>query len=77
MPSDFKLFDCGKNFLKNLDATYERVCMENLHGKWDTSKLRYGQACMLKRKEKYYTELSNTITTYNENNNAPLSNKNI
>ena len=25
----FKLFKCGKKFFEKLDATYERVCMEN------------------------------------------------
>ena len=32
---------------------------------------------MLEKKGKYYTELSNTITTFNDNNDAPLSNANI
>ena len=32
---------------------------------------------MLENKEKYYTELSNTITTFNNNNKSPLSNANI
>ena len=44
---------------------------------WDTAVLRYGRACMMDKKEKYYTELSNTITTFNDNNNMPLSNVNI
>ena len=28
VPSYFKLFKCGKNFLIKLDATCERACME-------------------------------------------------
>ena len=32
---------------------------------------------MLEKKEKYYTELGNNITTFNDNNNTPLSNVNI
>ena len=32
---------------------------------------------MLEKKKKYYTELSNTITTFHDNNDAPLSNTNI
>ena len=28
-------------------------------------------------KEKYFTELINTITTFNDNNNTPLSNMNM
>ena len=32
---------------------------------------------MLEKKEKYYTEMSNTITTFNEKNDAPLFNANI
>ena len=43
-PIYFKLFECGKNFMKNIDAEYEQLCMENLLGKWDTENLRYGQA---------------------------------
>ena len=46
----FKLFECGKNFLKNIDATYERACMETLQEKWDMAVLRYGRACMLDKK---------------------------
>ena len=63
--------------LEKLDATYERSCMENLQVKWDTEVLRYGQVCMLDKKENYYMELSNTITTFNDNNNTPLSYMNI
>ena len=51
--------------------------MATLQGKWDTEKLRYGQACMLEKKKNYYRNLSNTITTFNENNGAPLSNAKI
>ena len=32
---------------------------------------------MLEKKRKYYMELSDTITTFDYNNNAPLSNVNI
>ena len=32
---------------------------------------------MLERKENYYTELSNTITTLNDNNKSPLANAKI
>ena len=32
-PRYFKIFECGKKFLKNLDATYEISCMETLQGK--------------------------------------------
>ena len=32
---------------------------------------------MLDPKEKYYTNMSNTITNLNDNNNTPLSNVNI
>ena len=32
---------------------------------------------VLDKKEKHYTEMSNTITTLYENNNMPLSNVNI
>ena len=56
---------------------YERSCMENLQGKWDTEVLRYGGACMLENKEKYYAQLSNTTTNFNANNNTPLSNVKI
>ena len=35
------------------------------------------QACMENSKDKYYTELCNTITDYNERNNMQLSNVNI
>ena len=49
----------------------------NLSGKWYTDKFRYGRACMLEKKGEYYTELSNTITTFNDNNDAPLFNANI
>ena len=42
VPRYFKIFECGKNFLNNLDATYERACMATLQGKWGTEVLRYG-----------------------------------
>ena len=49
----------------------------NFEGKWYTENLRYGRAYMLKNKETYYMELSNNITTFNENNYNPLYNANI
>ena len=49
-PSNFKLFECSKNLLNNIDAMYERACMKTLQGKWDTEKLMYGQACLLEKK---------------------------
>ena len=51
--------------------------MATSQGKWDTEKLRYVLACRLEKKEKDYTKLSNTITTFNENNDTHLSNANI
>ena len=75
--SYFKLFECGKNLLNNIYAMYERACMAMLQEKWDTEKIMYGRACMLDKNEKYYTELSNIITNFNDNNDTPLSNVNI
>ena len=46
-PKYFKLFECGKNFLNNLDATCERAFMATLQKLWVTEVLRYGQACMI------------------------------
>ena len=40
-PSYFKLFECGKNILDNLDNTYEREFITTSQGKWDTVKLRF------------------------------------
>ena len=74
---NFKLFQCSKTFLKNIDATYEQARMSNLQENGDTAKLRYGWACMLEKKGDYYMELSNTITTFNDNNNTPLLNVKI
>ena len=54
----FKLFKCGKTFFNNLDAMYDRACMENA-------------------KYKYWTEMYDTITNYNDWNHTPLSNTNI
>ena len=51
--------------------------METFQGKWDTEVLRYRLPCALKKKEKYYTEMNNTITIFNDNNNMPLSNVKI
>ena len=39
--------------------------------------LSYRRACMLELKEKYYTNLSNTINTFNDSNKLPLSNMKI
>ena len=36
-----------------------------------------GQACMVTSKDKYYMEMWNTLTDYNERNNTPLSSANI
>ena len=66
-----------ENFLNNIDATYERSCMATLQGKWNMELLRYGRACMLEKKEKYYTEISDTSTSFNDNNKSPLSNVKI
>ena len=33
-PGYFKLFECGKQFFNNMDATYERVCMAYQKGKY-------------------------------------------
>ena len=54
-PRYFKLFECGKNFMNNIDTTYERSRMETLQRKRDTENCRYGRACMLENKENYYT----------------------
>ena len=77
VPIYFKLFECGKKFLNNLDATYEQAGMETSQEIWDMAKLSYGRACMLYKKENYYTELSNTKTNFNENTDMPLSNVHI
>ena len=69
----FRLFKCSKNFLNNLDATYERGCLATFPENWNTSVLRYVRSCMLDKKEKYYTKLSNTITNFNDIKNTPLS----
>ena len=57
--------------------TFKLTCMETSQVKWDTENLRCERVCMLDKKENYYTELRNTITTFNYNNNSPLSNANI
>ena len=57
-PRYFNLFECGKNFLNNIDYTCER-------------------ACMATSKDKYYTEMCNTLSDYNDRNNMPLSNAKI
>ena len=38
-PRYFKLFKFNKNFLNNIDTTYERACMATFQGKWDTESL--------------------------------------
>ena len=76
-PRYFKLMKRGKKILNNIYAMYEQSWVETLCGKWDTVKLKYGRACMLEKKEKYYTELSNSITTFNKNNSSHLSNAKI
>ena len=57
-PSYFNLFECGKNFLNNIDTTCER-------------------ACMATSRDKYYTEVCNALTDYNDRNNMQLSNADI
>ena len=39
--------------------------------------MKYQQAHIVESKEKYYTELINTITSFNDNNDMSLSNVNI
>ena len=34
VPGHFKLFKFGKEFVKNLDVTYKRACMESTMGKY-------------------------------------------
>ena len=41
------LVQCGRNFLNNLDATCEQLCMATFQGKWDTAVLSHGQVCIL------------------------------
>ena len=73
-PIYFKLFGCGKTFLKNVYSTCERVCKANLQRKWDMEVLMYRRVCILDKKEKYYTEISTTITNFNDKNKSLLSN---
>ena len=63
--------------MNKLDVTCEQSCMESKQEERDMAVLRYGQACMSEKKEKYYTELINTITAFNDNNKSPLSNVKI
>ena len=63
--------------MNNLDATYEQACMETSQENLDTSVFKYGLAGRIDKKENYYTELSNTITTFNYKSYTPLSNMNI
>ena len=76
-PRYFKPFKCDKHFFKNIDGTFERVCMATPQGNIDTEVLRYGSACVLESKEKYSTNLSDTITIFSDNNKSPLSNVKI
>ena len=39
-PGYSKLFDCGKEFINNLDVTYEQACIESVKGK-DWSKFHH------------------------------------
>ena len=41
---------------------------------YDTELIKYQQAHITESKENYYTELSNTITNFNDKNNTTLSN---
>ena len=49
-------------------------CGKNLLNRLDATCKR---ACMVTSRYKYYTEIFNTLTYYNDRNNGPLSNKNI
>ena len=71
---NFKLFECSKNFLNKLDATCEQVCMSTQK---DTELPKYQQASTENSREKHYTELCNTKTNFNDNNNTTLSNVKI
>ena len=51
--------------------------MANPKENWDTAVLRYVRACMLDKKEGYYTEPINTIKTFIGNNKSLASNGNI
>ena len=76
-PRCFKLFKCGGKFLGKIDATCERACTETPKERHDTEVIKYQQACIPELKENYYTELSFTITNFNDSINMPLSNLNI
>ena len=49
-------------------------CCKNTLNKHDST---CEWACMATSKYKYYTEMCNTLTNYNDHNNTPLSNANI
>ena len=53
-PSYFKLFHWGKKLLKNIDATYEWVCMATSQGKWDTEDLMCGWVVTLEKTKVLY-----------------------
>ena len=44
---------------------------------YETELIKYQQVRIAYLKEKYYTEMSNTITNFNDNNNTPLPIVNI
>ena len=76
-PSYFKPLKCSRTLLNNLDATYELESMKTLKGNYDREVIKYQQLRIAELKEKYYIELSNIITNFNDNNNTPLSNVKI
>ena len=49
-------------------------CGENILNRIDATRK---QACMVTSRYKYYKEMFNTLTDYNDRNNVPLSNKKI
>ena len=51
--------------------------MEKPKERYDTEVIKYQQARIPKSKEKYYTELSSTITYFNDKSNMPLYNLKI
>ena len=63
--------------MRKLDATREQACMANLKERYDIEVIRYNYARIVDSKDKYYTELSNNRTNFNDNNNTSLSNLKI
>ena len=51
--------------------------MTTMKGNYDTELIKYQQAHITESKENYYTELSNTITNFNDKGNIPLPSVNI